>query len=112
MKVNSSSNSPQTTTKQAKKKQTQSVIEARLAEKFGKEFGKTKKMKEQTDISKAKKKKEVVDASGEEKESFGDIGLNDPKSAATREKLKSVLQTGAFGFSDKERKALSEILNS
>lgn len=39
-----------------------------------------------------------------------DIGINDPKDEVTQEKLKGLLTTGGFNFSDKERKALSSIL--
>ncbi len=40
-----------------------------------------------------------------------DVGANDPKAPETQEKLKDILKTGAFKFSEKERKVLSSILN-
>jgi len=39
-----------------------------------------------------------------------DIAKNDPNLPETTEKLKSLLSTGAFAFNDKEREALSKIL--
>ncbi len=39
-----------------------------------------------------------------------DIAANDPKAPETQEKLKQVLSTGAFSFSDKERAVLDKIL--
>jgi len=39
-----------------------------------------------------------------------DVDKNDPNSPETTEKLKSILSTGAFAFNDKEREALSKIL--
>jgi len=41
-----------------------------------------------------------------------DINLNDPKDSNTQEKLKSVLQKGAFAFNPKEREALEKILGA
>lgn len=40
------------------------------------------------------------------------IGKNNPTDPATQEKLRSILRTGAFRFSDKEKNVLSRILNS
>lgn len=39
-----------------------------------------------------------------------DVSKNDPNSPETTEKLKSILSTGAFQFNEKEREALSKIL--
>lgn len=39
-----------------------------------------------------------------------DVSKNDPNSPETTEKLKSILSTGAFHFNEKERDALSKIL--
>lgn len=62
---------------------------------------------------KAEEKKEgqakLVDASGSPIQS--DVGKNDPTDTNVHEKLKDILQTGAFSFNEKERKALSSILN-
>ncbi len=41
-----------------------------------------------------------------------DIHLNDPRDSNTQEKLKTVLQTGAFAFNPKEREALEKILGA
>jgi hypothetical protein len=40
-----------------------------------------------------------------------DIASNRPDDEMTQEKLKGLLRTGGFSFSDKERKALSSILS-
>jgi hypothetical protein len=40
------------------------------------------------------------------------LGLNDPNSPATHEKLKSALKSGAVNFSPMQKKVLSKILNS
>ncbi len=65
---------------------------------------------------------EEVKAEGSEKAKEGaeekdhllasDIATNDPNSPETQEKLKDILKTGAFKFSEKERKVLSGILNN
>lgn len=39
-----------------------------------------------------------------------DIAKNDPTDPNTQEKLKTVLKQGSFGFSDKEKAVLSQIL--
>jgi len=39
-----------------------------------------------------------------------EVGLNDPNDSNTVEKLKSIIRNGGFNFSEKEKKALSEIL--
>ena len=52
---------------------------------------------------------EGVKHSGEE--GFGDVGLNNPNSAETQEKLKNILESGAFPFNSKEKSVLQEILN-
>lgn len=61
---------------------------------------------EKVDSSKVDKtdKIEVV----EEVES--DIGTNDPRSESTREKLRHVLRSNSFQFSEQERRVLGDIL--
>lgn len=59
---------------------------------------------ESTEVEKAEKI-EIV----EEVES--DIGRNDPNSESTREKLRHVLRSNSFQFSEEERRALGDILN-
>lgn len=39
-----------------------------------------------------------------------DVGVNDPNDETTREKLKNVLSSGGFQFSEKERATLGQIL--
>ncbi len=39
------------------------------------------------------------------------VNFNNPEDPVTKEKLKHVLNSNGFNFSDKERKALGEILN-
>lgn len=50
---------------------------------------------------------------GEEKDHLlsSDIATNDPNAPETQEKLKDILKSGGFKFSEKERKVLSGILN-
>ncbi len=45
-----------------------------------------------------------------EKTVISDVGPNDPSDPATQEKLRTILRTGAFSFSDQERSVLGEIL--
>jgi len=40
-----------------------------------------------------------------------DISDNDPNSAETTEKLKEILKSGAFSFSDREKSTLAKILS-
>lgn len=40
-----------------------------------------------------------------------DVEANDPNDTNVQEKLKSILKTGAFNFSQKEKEALGQILN-
>lgn len=49
-------------------------------------------------------------AEAEETEFQGDIKDNNPNSAVTQEKLKSLLSSGGFGWNDREREVLSKIL--
>jgi hypothetical protein len=47
---------------------------------------------------------------GEVHEAPGDVGLNNPKDPATREKLRKILSSGGFSFSERERQVLGNIL--
>jgi hypothetical protein len=104
------------TTQQTQVSSKKDEVLKKLESKFGKKFG-PKEPKAQAvdsgsskvDIAKAKKKQGVTNST---EKSFGDIDINDPKNPATREKLKTLLSSGAFQFSSKERSALSEILES
>jgi LmbE family N-acetylglucosaminyl deacetylase len=72
---------------------------------------KAQKSQTQTEGIAAKKDQvaEGVKHSGEE--GFGDVGPNNPNSAETQEKLRSILESGAFPFNPKEKSVLQEILN-
>lgn len=108
MKVNSASSGIQANAQQAKKANKED-IQAKLREKFGKDFG----------DKKAEKKKEAdtvvsIDTKGNKEiseEGFGDIKNNDPSSDVTQEKLRGILRVGGFDFNAKERAALGQILN-
>lgn len=69
----------------------------------------TEGLKEDQAVEGSEKPKKLVNAQGEEIRS--DVGLNDPKDPATQEKLKELLKTNAFSFSQKEKDALANILN-
>jgi hypothetical protein len=55
------------------------------------------------------KKKAQLEEEGVHTRELGDLS-NDPTDPATTEKLKSLLKTGAFSFSAKERDVLQQIL--
>ena len=79
-------------------------LRAKVASKFGnKVLPKTKKDKVEISV-KAEKRLEPGD------DKFADIGKNDPTKEDTRIKLMGLMKSGGFEFSDKERSALSEIL--
>lgn len=62
---------------------------------------------------KAQQKEKIEKHSSEEELEPGvksDIAENNPKSEETQEKLRHVLRTNSFNFSDRERAALNEIL--
>lgn len=65
---------------------------------------------EEETATKEKQEAKVVDASGNPIKS--DVSKNDPTDPNVREKLKEILATGAFSFNQKEKGALSAILNS
>lgn len=56
-------------------------------------------------------KKQMEEAQELESPVSSDVGKNSPNDPATLGKLKDVLSKGAFKFSEKEREALSKILN-
>lgn len=88
----------------------QDEIKAKIKAKFGKDLDDKPVAKEadtRVELSSNAKSKGV---SNNSEEGFGDIKNNDPKSPETQEKLKSLLKTGGFNFSDKERQVLSQIL--
>ncbi len=68
------------------------------------EIDEAKKPKQQEKLDK-KPEKEL------DKEPVGQIGLNDPNNTDTAEKLRDLISSGGFNFSDKEKSVLSKILN-
>lgn len=83
----------------------QADIRAKVAGKFGKNvLPKTKEDKVEISV-KAHKHPEPGD------DNFTDIKDNNPNKEETRVKLQRLLKMGGFQFSEKERAALSEILN-
>lgn len=53
---------------------------------------------------------EASEAQEKVEEVVSDVGINDPNAPETRGKLQTLLSSGGFKFSEKERQALSEIL--
>lgn len=71
-----------------------------------------KKAQEKAQLSSRKIKGKKMGMSYMEAEApVGDVGLNNPNDPMTREKLKSLLSSGAVNFGDKERAVLAKILN-
>lgn len=100
----------------AKAKISQEEIMAKVEAKFGKKAVKKPAEAEAAapapksdsiEISKAAKIKKSID---DKDVVIGDIGKNDPAEDITKEKLKGLIKSGGFNFSDKEREALGEIL--
>jgi hypothetical protein len=101
----------------AKSKISQEEIMAKVEAKFGKKAGQKAKSEDKDaapapksdsiEISKSAKIKKSID---DKDVVIGDIGKNDPKEEITKEKLKGLIKSGGFSFSDKEREALGEIL--
>lgn len=85
-------------------------LQDKLRSKFGDKFNRAQELNEA-------KKKDVdsVEISGKTKDLkgavTGDIKDNNPDSELTQAKLKGLIKTGGFNFSDKERSALAEILD-
>ena len=108
MKVNAatstkiSKNTPKKPTVKASKED----VMAKIRAKFGDKALQKKKPKKTEDSSDIKTKAKPI----KEEESFGDIGKNNPDSELTQSKLKGVLKSGAFKFSDRERATLAKIL--
>jgi hypothetical protein len=102
-----------TTNHVASKLLTKDDVHAKLAKKFGHQ-----KIESLTAPVSAPSDDVKLEVSGKTKEvkSFAtpanmvNIGGNDPSSSETQDKLKYLLQTGAFQFNEKEREALQQIL--
>ena len=85
------------------KKQTAEEVKAKIREKFGKETLVKEVKKPIEDKAELNSKPKIEGVSGD------DID-NDPKSTLTHDKIKQVLKSGAFKFSDRERATLAKIL--
>lgn len=86
------------------KKLSKEEVQARIKAKFGKDVQKKKPVaKDKTDI-------ETKGVKSSDDEDFGDVGSNNPANQITHDKIKDLLKTGAFKFSDRERATLSKIL--
>jgi hypothetical protein len=87
-------------------------LEDKLKAKFGNKFNDAKKINSEN--AKAKMKVEISNKAKAKSspEGFsGDIKDNSPDNEMTQEKLKSLIRSGGFQFNDKEREALSHILD-
>ena len=89
-------------------------IREKIAGKFGDKF-KTKNEKAKIKLAKIDKDKLELSNSAKKKahinpEGFGDVKTNDPNAEETQAKLKGLLESGGFEFSQKERNALNQIL--
>jgi len=84
-------------------------LQDKLRDKFGDKFNRAQNLNEVK-----KKDEDTVELSGKSKDVkgvAGDIKENNPDSDLTQAKLKGLIKTGGFNFSDKERSALAEILD-
>lgn len=87
-----------------------SSIEEKLKAKFGNKFDKAETINDKNKVE--KEKVEISKrALSKSKENVGDISDNSPSSDLTQEKLKGLIRSGGFNFNDKEREALSNILD-
>lgn len=103
MKVNNTTSKDNSQVKS--KSLSKDEIRAKIQDKFGDVKKPAKKIvKDKVEISKS------VGVKSQGEIGFGDLGVNDPNSEDTQEKLRGILKAGAFNFSDKERAALGEIL--
>jgi hypothetical protein len=95
---------PKNLAKNGKPKLSKAEIEAKIMARFGD--------KAQKKVAPEKPKVEISNSAKDsvEEVTTGDIGTNNPDSDITQEKLKSILKSGGFGFNDRERKVLANIL--
>lgn len=107
MEVSSNQVKPKNLAKNGKVSLSKAEIEAKIKARFGdkakKKSAPKKPKKPEVELSKSAK------AEGG-KVGKGDIGLNNPKSEMTQEKLKFLLKSGSSTFNDRERKVLANIL--
>lgn len=118
MKVNknaASNTGAEAVKKKAKSKMSKSDVQKQIMMKFGKDFRPKKSELEpavKPEVSaKASKKEEIAKNAlvDDVPKGPGDF-TNNPQSEVTKEKLKSLMSGGGFGFNDKERAVLGEIL--
>lgn len=91
-------------------------LKAKLRAKFGDKYVKAKSINEKRAKEKAKDTDKIEISKNAKAKStknvvIGDVKDNSPDSDLTQAKLKGLLQTGGFHFNDKEREALSSILD-
>lgn len=87
-----------------------SSLKNKLKAKFGNKFSKAEKLNKLKELEKvevSKKSKKLANSES----SFGDVKDNNPQSDLTQAKLKGLIRSGGFQFNDKEREALSKILD-
>jgi hypothetical protein len=85
-------------------------IQSKIKEKFGKDFSDKKAVKTDGPAATVELSAKSKGVTNSTEEAFGDIQKNDPNSPETQEKLKGLLRSGGFDFSEKERQVLSQIL--
>lgn len=85
-------------------------FEAHIAKKNGPVKAELSPQAKQIEKKQAKSQ-EVSTQEGAEKKVNSQIDVNDPQDSNTREKLKTILKSGAFRFSGKEKDVLADILN-
>lgn len=110
MKVQNTNNKIITEQQNQPKKLSKAELEAKVKSKFGL-AAKIKPKKAvipevKPELSNTAKKGVTNSSQG----AFGDLAANDPSAPETQEKLKGLLKTGAFNFSERERHALAKIL--
>lgn len=92
-----------------KKKVSKEEVLAKIKEKFGKDLG--KKPVEKSEIKdKLELSSRGKGVKNSQEEGFGDAGRDKPDNKFTQDKLKNILKTGSFQFSERERATLSKIL--
>lgn len=81
-------------------------------QKLGESFMNADKIKPpKQNLVKMQKSEGAKEADPKKEAVVGDIKPNDPNDTNTTEKLKGLLSTGGFNFSEKERETLGKILN-
>lgn len=107
MKINTNNKESKGLEKVEKKKMSDSEIREKIATKKESDISAIVALKSQKKLGEGFMK-EVPEKNSEE--ILKDVSLNNPNDSNTQEKLKSALRTGAFNFNDREREALTKIL--